>query len=1014
MASLDAAQSSSTHSDNGAINRAKNPSARLVINQVNDAVRQSIDRLGAAQGVRQIIVETLIAMDRVMAPLGSLDSGFAALNETERSLRVETLVCGGQEVPIEGTTLDADWPVDEPPMVVPWNRLQSEDFLWGLTSDPGVLVPEVRGYHESRGARAVAYQVLRRGDRAIGFIATSLRSDEPPTSQQVRLMRALATYMTIAVEFRRVADSDRIAAATDARDQALAEVSAVLHDSFDRLTAGDGLDEFLAAVLTIASEKVGASHAFVFEYDRPRHQLTLRHSFLEGRARRGVSTDEVPLWGAPFGADITPAWELMCRERQVFTSRMISIDPAKFAWPGALEYLQRRGASDASHQALFVGQKPVGSLRFTFLNGRRLRESDRPFLLAVGQQLAAAMQLVQMGERARDAAVAREKQQAAEARSEQLTKANAALRRSIERLADEKDLTLMLDSFLEEAVRAIGGVGGGLLLRVPETRCSFRVAAAYEARSLSLTEIEADPHLGSLAELSGADPHGIFSALARGEQPSILADTLRDLLPSAYAYHRRRGHRMIWHAPLRLRAEVVGYLGIGLRDEREPDAGQRETLETLTQQLVLAIEMNRLAGEAQRAAIERDRDIQAQMRAAELMRANDALQATIDVLPTVDGLERFIPAVLEIVASSFDAPSCAYYEHRSGDLIHLRYWRHDRQTLGPTEMLSADLGSDLSFVRELAAGFELPPDLRSLNVRQRTHAVIVNHELTPGRLGIDLYCAARQWVLELNVPLVVGGVSEGAMVLRRRAGRPFLAGEIALAETMGKQLAFAIQMDRLAKQRRADAAARIQEQSVSQERAKMAREIHDNLAQGYAAILVNLQSFKMGNAAVLQGVRLSEIEVIERLAKDNLLHARRTMDELRRDPFERIELMRSLSSCVEREHAFARVQVELHGDMEHMQLPRYVESEVCRIVQEALANVRRHARIGTALVRVQGADGTIKISVIDRGIEFDPIGANDSFGLKGMRERAARAGGELDIFSEPGQGTEVRVTISAW
>jgi signal transduction histidine kinase len=103
--------------------------------------------------------------------------------------------------------------------------------------------------------------------------------------------------------------------------------------------------------------------------------------------------------------------------------------------------------------------------------------------------------------------------------------------------------------------------------------------------------------------------------------------------------------------------------------------------------------------------------------------------------------------------------------------------------------------------------------------------------------------------------------------------------------------------------------------------------------------------------------------------------------------------------------------VELDMPSEDLLVPRYVELELHRIVKEALNNARRHARTGGAMVKLSLSDGRCTIRVIDSGVGFDSWKVEGSFGIRGMRERAGRAGAELAIETSPGHGTIIAVTF---
>jgi signal transduction histidine kinase len=124
-----------------------------------------------------------------------------------------------------------------------------------------------------------------------------------------------------------------------------------------------------------------------------------------------------------------------------------------------------------------------------------------------------------------------------------------------------------------------------------------------------------------------------------------------------------------------------------------------------------------------------------------------------------------------------------------------------------------------------------------------------------------------------------------------------------------------------------------------------------------------------------------------------------------------MNLTTAIKRCVASANIDPSFQVELRAPTEACWAPRYVENELCRIVQEGLNNAQRHARTGRAVVELLFAGGKLVVSVTDEGAGFFPDSHVRSFGIKGMRERAARAGAELEIRSSPGSGTAVRVTM---
>ena len=195
------------------------------------------------------------------------------------------------------------------------------------------------------------------------------------------------------------------------------------------------------------------------------------------------------------------------------------------------------------------------------------------------------------------------------------------------------------------------------------------------------------------------------------------------------------------------------------------------------------------------------------------------------------------------------------------------------------------------------------------------------------------------------------------------------------------------------------------------ERTRLAREIHDGLAQD------------LWYAKLKQG-RLAQNESLDADAKTTagevmtaidsaLAEARQAVMAMRVDPSAASSLEEVLRSYVEdfADRFGVRAEFESEGTLQRL-APR-TEAEVLRIVQEALNNVRRHADATVVRVRTERSGPISRISVTDNGRGFDPSAVPpESYGLRGMRERAELVGATLDIRSRPKDGTRVTVEVT--
>jgi len=196
---------------------------------------------------------------------------------------------------------------------------------------------------------------------------------------------------------------------------------------------------------------------------------------------------------------------------------------------------------------------------------------------------------------------------------------------------------------------------------------------------------------------------------------------------------------------------------------------------------------------------------------------------------------------------------------------------------------------------------------------------------------------------------------------------------------------------------------------VMKERNRMAREIHDTLAQGLAAIGLQLSAIQSDPSEVSLE---QHVEKARRLVEANLAEARRSVWDLHPQYLERTDLPSGLVRMAAdlADNADARIQVRTSGVARR--LTADAEKGLFRIAQEAAANAIRHADAHQICILVAFDRDHVRLTVTDDGNGFDPMRASDGFGLTSMRERAAQIGSELRIESRPRAGTTVTVSVS--
>jgi two-component system sensor histidine kinase UhpB len=288
-----------------------------------------------------------------------------------------------------------------------------------------------------------------------------------------------------------------------------------------------------------------------------------------------------------------------------------------------------------------------------------------------------------------------------------------------------------------------------------------------------------------------------------------------------------------------------------------------------------------------------------------------------------------------------------------------------------------------------------------------------------GRLDISATGERRQYLV--IVAAVLATVLVNGLVLRRRLeplhaiietmehvdlseGGLRAAGRADTDEVARLHAAFNRMMDRLEHERReaADAVLRAQED----ERARLARDLHDEVNQALTGLLLRLQATTLAAPPELAG----ELRETQAVAVQAMNELRRLAHELRPTALDDLGLAAALRTQVDAFGSKAGIDARLvlSGAVDDFRDDEQLV--VYRVVQEALANAARHAgaRHITVSVRRKGARGVVQIADDGRGIDPQAIRGH---GLAGMRERARQAGGRLDVLSTPGGGTTIELEL---
>src|SRR5580658_5928196 len=200
---------------------------------------------------------------------------------------------------------------------------------------------------------------------------------------------------------------------------------------------------------------------------------------------------------------------------------------------------------------------------------------------------------------------------------------------------------------------------------------------------------------------------------------------------------------------------------------------------------------------------------------------------------------------------------------------------------------------------------------------------------------------------------------------------------------------------------------------VLEERQRLAREIHDTLTQDFAGILLHLEAAE----ALVGGKWRRGAECVSRareLARSGLEDSRRMLLALRPKPLEASSLSNALRRLAESCARDARLACTFRLSGRERDLPAEVQDELYRVAQEALCNVRKHARATSAWLALRFEPGAVVLRIKDNGRGFaavQPQAGGYGYGMTTMRERAHRLGGKLHLHTAPGRGSEIILRV---
>ena len=255
----------------------------------------------------------------------------------------------------------------------------------------------------------------------------------------------------------------------------------------------------------------------------------------------------------------------------------------------------------------------------------------------------------------------------------------------------------------------------------------------------------------------------------------------------------------------------------------------------------------------------------------------------------------------------------------------------------------------------------------------------------------------------LAVPLLVGGQVKGFVGIRHVNRASYRPEEIELTQALAHQVMLALQLNEFAEQG--------QRAAVLEERNRMARDIHDTLAQGFTGVIVQLEA---AEDAVSCGYRKEADDHLHRageLARQSLSEARRSVHALRPRALEEHNFWDALKGSIKNTTVGTALHATFEAQGKLPELPQPWQENLLHIGQESLTNALKYAHARNFKTRLTYKAKELRLELRDDGDGFKIKDRHDGMGLTGMRERVEQMGGALKVTSAPRKGTKITVVL---
>ena len=397
------------------------------------------------------------------------------------------------------------------------------------------------------------------------------------------------------------------------------------------------------------------------------------------------------------------------------------------------------------------------------------------------------------------------------------------------------------------------------------------------------------------------------------------------------------------------------------------------------------------------------RDISERKRAEEALRASEqlargqveALAQSLDVLATAPQPEKFIGQMLSTIARLLNAQSVVL-------------WLLDGAA-DPLVLRAAAQGANFAAADPEHPFIKNPLAWKRDKIVQEavfTGAPVVCEDIqNDPRVSNSIreYFRGKGTRKYLTIPTLVAGRVKGFVSVRHGERLPYRPEEIELAQALAHQAMFAIQLNEFAEQGR--------EAAVLAERNRLARDIHDTLAQGFTGVIMQLEAAEDVMSDGVPNEAVGHLHRAGQLARRSLTEARRSVHALRPEALQRSNFWDALKGIIKNTTAGTALRTSFDVRGGAPDFPPLWQENLMHIGQEALTNTLKYAHARNFETHLVCNAKEVPLEFSDDGDGFKLRDRHDGMGLTGMRERAEQMGGKLTIASSRKKGTKITVIV---